>query len=139
MMKMRSNTSVILTAILATLGSFSLAEPALAQSPVQPIVSAPSTGGASYSELSARWWQWLLSIPAAVNPNFDKTGANCGQGQNDDVWFLAGAFSGKFKRSCTVPTGKPIFFSVIATIGFKPWGHETLLDLRGQAAAFIDG
>lgn len=137
-MKMRSNASVILMAILATLGNASFAEPALAQSPQPPVVT-PSTGGASYSELSARWWQWLLSIRAAVNPNLDETGVNCEQGQNDDVWFLAGAFGGTFKRSCTVPAGKPIFFPVVTSIGFKPWGYETLMDLRGQVGAFIDG
>jgi hypothetical protein len=104
----------------------------------QPTVVGVQTYGATYGELSARWWQWLLSIPAAVNPNLDTTGANCGLGQYDDVWFLAGTFGGTVERTCTIPAGKPIFFPLINTIVFKPGGKETLLDLRRQAAAFID-
>jgi hypothetical protein len=96
------------------------------------------TAGASYGEWSARWWQWLLSIPAAVNPNLDSTGANCGVGQFDGVWFLAGGFGGTYERSCTIPAGKPIFFPLINSVAFKPGGKDTLLDLRKLAAEFID-
>ena len=94
--------------------------------------------GATYGEWSARWWQWALSIPAAVNPILDTTGANCAQGQVDDVWFLGGTFGGTVTRSCTVPPGKPIFFPLINNIAFKPFGYETLLDLRSLAASFVD-
>lgn len=106
--------------------------------PTPPTVVAVQTYGATYGELSARWWQWLLSIPASVNPNLDTTGANCTQGQYDDVWFLAGAFGGTVTRSCTIPANKPVFFPLINTIAFKPNGNETLIDLRRLAAAFID-
>jgi hypothetical protein len=92
-----------------------------------------------YGEWSARWWQWALSIPAAVNPILDATGANCAQGQEDDVWFLAGTFGGPaVTRSCTIPAGKPIFFPIINQIAFRPFGFETLLDLRRLAAGLID-
>ena len=105
----------------------------------QTNVIAVQTFGATYGEWSARWWQWLLSIPAAVNPNLDQTGgANGAQGQVDDVWFLAGSFGGSATRAITIPAGKPIFFPIINSIVFKPFGFETLLDLRQQAAAFID-
>jgi len=102
-----------------------------------PVVNI-QTYGTTYGELSARWWQWLLSLPAAVNPNLDQVGTNCALGQYDDVWFLAGAFGGTFVRTCTVPASKPIFFPLINTIAFKPSGSETLLDLRQLAATFID-
>ena len=102
-----------------------------------PVVNI-QTYGTTYGELSARWWQWLLSIPAAVNPNLDQLGTNCALGQYDDVWFLAGSFGGTFVRSCTVPVGKPIFFPLVNNIAFKPLGSETLLDLRKLAATFID-
>jgi hypothetical protein len=105
-----------------------------------PAVVEPPTSSGRYAELSARWWQWLLSIPAAVNPNLDATGANCAVGQYDDAWFLAGAFaSGQYTRQCTIPAGKPIFLPLVNVIVFKPLGSETLVDLRQQAAAFIDG
>jgi len=107
----------------------------------QQLVAKVQTFGATYGEFSARWWQWLLSIPAAINPNLDATGANCAQGQTDnedDVWFLSGTFGGSATRTCTIPAGKPIFFPLINVVAFKPTSGETLLDLRRQAAAFIN-
>ena len=97
------------------------------------------TYGSNYGELSARWWQWLLSIPAAINPNLDSTGVNCGQGQYDDVTFLAGSFNGNVVRdSCTIPAGKPIFFPLINVVAFDPTPKETLMSLRMQAADAMD-
>jgi len=72
--------------------------------------------GNTYGEWSARWIQWLLSIPTATNPAVDTTGANCGQGQAGPVWFLAGTFGGPAKRACTVPASKALFFAL--TDGF---------------------
>ena len=91
--------------------------------------------GATYGEWSARWWQWLLSIPTATNPNL---GGDCGQGQDDDVWFLPGTFGGSATRTCTIPAGKPIFLPLINSVAFKPTGGETLLSLRRLAAEFVD-
>jgi hypothetical protein len=119
-------------------GAYLLSVEALVTPPTPPTVVGVQTYGSTYGELSARWWQWLLSIPKAVNPNLDPSGADCMLGQVDDVWFLAGSFGGVVERSCMVPTGKPLFFPLINTVVFKPQGGETLLDLRGQAAAFID-
>lgn len=102
-----------------------------------PVVDLQTYGG-SYGEFSARWWQWLLSIPKATNPILDASGANCGVGQVDDVWFLAGTFGGTAIRSCTVPAGKPIFFPLINASNFKPFGNETILDLRAGAGAIVD-
>src|SRR5947209_20498630 len=72
---------------------------------------------ATYSELSAEWWQWLLGIPANMNPNLDTTGEFCDVDQSGPVWFLAGAFGGKFERACTLPAGKRLFFPVLNNIG----------------------
>jgi hypothetical protein len=83
--------------------------------PLTPTASAADvvevqSYGSSYGEWSARWWQWIFSIPKDVNPNLDKDGSNANQGQVDDVWFLAGAFGGTYVRNITIPDGKPIFF-----------------------------
>jgi hypothetical protein len=94
--------------------------------------------GASYGEWAARWWEWALSIPAAQNPILDQTGANCGQGQVGNVWFLAGTFGGSATRNCTIPAGKPLFFPLINNIGFSPKGNETIIDLRKLAADLIN-
>lgn len=114
-----------------------LVPPANAAEPESPFVENASYGS-TYGEWSARWWQWLLSIPAAVNPNLDSSGDQCKQGQQDDVWFLAGNFGGTVIRTCTIPAGKPIFLPLINTVSFKPNGKETLLELRALAAGFID-
>jgi hypothetical protein len=68
--------------------------------------------GRSYGEWSAAWWQWLLSIPNATNPNLATGTVDCTLGQTGHVWFLAGTFGGlPVTRDCTIPTGKALFFS----------------------------
>jgi len=134
--------AVAFTVLLGFVGQIAgaLVSTASAATQQQSVIGV-QTFGATYGEWSARWWQWLLSIPAAVNPNLDTTGANCDQGQEDDVWFLAGAFRGTVMpvvRTCTIPAGKPIFFPLINNLAFKPLGQETLLDLRSLAAGLIN-
>lgn len=68
--------------------------------------------GDSYGQWAARWWQWVLSIPADRNPLTDETGAFCAEGQSGPVWFYAGTFGNSAERSCTVPAGKAIFMPV---------------------------
>src|SRR5215211_1598771 len=60
----------------------------------------------TYSDWTARWWQWLTSIPLDRNPAADETGENCDEGQSGPVWFLAGTFGGPNERVCTIPAGK---------------------------------
>jgi len=100
-----------------------------------PSVVPVQTYGSSYGEFSARWWQWLLSIPKASNPNI---GGDCAQGQYDDVWFLPGRFGGSAIVTCTIPSGKPIFLPLVNTVVSKPSGQDTLLSLRGLASQFVD-
>ena len=129
----------VFTMVLGFLGQTAgpLAPPASAAAQQQNVVQLQGFG-ATYGEWSARWWQCALSIPAQVNPILDTTGVNCAQGQEDDVWFLAGTFGGTVTRTCTIPAGKPIFFPLINNVGLKPFGYETLLDLRRLAAGLID-
>jgi hypothetical protein len=70
--------------------------------------------GLSYGEWSAKWWQWLASIPSGNNPVNDKTGVNCAQGQNGPVWFLAGSTGRPAVRECTVPADKAILFPALS-------------------------
>ena len=67
--------------------------------------------GRSYAEWSAAWWQWLVSIPNASNPNLATGTVDCTLGQSGHVWFLAATFGGAATRSCTIPDGKALFFS----------------------------
>jgi hypothetical protein len=64
----------------------------------------------SYGEWTAKWWEWALSIPLAVNPAFDPTGVNCGRGQAGPVWFMPPRFFTNppipFENwTCTIPRG----------------------------------
>jgi hypothetical protein len=51
--------------------------------------------GNTYGEWSARWWQRLVSIPAASNPSLASGAVDCTLGQSGPVWFLAGTFGDK--------------------------------------------
>jgi hypothetical protein len=115
---------------------------------VHPSNSKPY--GYSYGDWSAKWWQWLLSIPSATNPNTDTTGADCSQGQSGQVWFLAGTFGAPAQRMCTVPTGKSLLIPILnavfgAGVGdcltpqpYNP-GPCDVPSLRAGAAAWMDG
>lgn len=76
-------------------------------------VTTPPTG-----DLTAKWWQWAVSIPAASNPivsdtTTDPTGELCDVKQSDVVWFLAGTTGGSATRKCTIPFGKAILFPIL--------------------------
>ena len=68
--------------------------------------------GNSYGEWAAKWWQWVMSIPADRNPLTDTTGEFAGEDQSGPVWFGAGSFGGSAERSYAMPTGKAMFLPV---------------------------
>jgi hypothetical protein len=67
----------------------------------------------TYGEWTAKWWQWLVSIPEDRNPAADETGQNCGEAQSGSVWFLVGTFGGGASRACNIPAGMSLLFSVL--------------------------
>jgi hypothetical protein len=70
--------------------------------------------GLTYGEWSAKWWQWLYSLPTGSNPSTDVSGKNCNLKQdNPKVWFLAGTSGGFAERKCTIPAGVAILISPI--------------------------
>ena len=78
-------------------------------SPVLPLQS--HVYGPSYSEWSARWWQWFFSLPLDKSPLFGT--ADCRVGQSGNVWFLGGGPNPR--PACTVPAGTALFFPIINT------------------------
>jgi hypothetical protein len=104
---------------------------------------ADSDRHASFSALSAQWWQWAWSMPAGNDPVNDTTGASCMIGQRGPVWFLAGARSSEpVTRRCSIPEGVVLFFPVINS-GFvyvPDCGDPNLsiAELRTLLAPFID-
>ena len=96
--------------------------------------------GQSYGQWAERYWQWALAQPADKSPLVDTTGANCGQGQSGDMFFLGGELGGgTVHRACTVPFGKSIFVPVISLFemeGFKD--RHPITSLRQALAAQLD-
>ena len=107
---------------------------------------ASADDAVSWKQLSAEWWQWVLSIPTSVNPLLDPTGGNCMVGQHGTTWFLVGAFTtGAVVRECDVPEGSTLFFPVINSINFDTPGQCGQGDplpvsfYRGLSEAFVNG
>jgi hypothetical protein len=105
---------------------------------VAPIDSNPD--GQTYGRWAAAWYTWALEIPAPENPLADTTGQNCAQRQVDKVWFLGGVWgssSAPTVRSCQIPAGKALFFSLINTsyVAFlsDPPDQRTDAYVRSQA------
>lgn len=76
----------------------------------------PTNGLPTESELTAQWWEWVISLPVSENPLFDETGEFAANQQPfKKVFFLVGVISvsGTAERSITVPEGTAFFFPVI--------------------------
>lgn len=105
--------------------------------------------GRTYSEWSAGWWQWALSIPASHHPLFDT--AVCGVGQSGPVWFLGGKFcangdptcgTNNVVRSCSVPAGKALYIAVLNAENSALELNDPkaqIADIRAGNAAAMDG
>lgn len=79
---------------------------------VFPLSSKPY--GSTYEDWTIRFWQWLLPIPADINPITDTTGEQCGYRQNSTspIFFLAFSGGGSAARTCDVPSGKAILVPI---------------------------
>ena len=67
----------------------------------------------TYSDWTAKWWQWAYSIPKDHHPAYDNTGKFCGEKQKDPVWFFPGTFGHPVIRYCSVPAGNAILFPIL--------------------------
>ena len=111
-----------------------------------PLMHTPVSMAADFKELSAEWWQWTLSFPAAESPQLDPTGERCAVGQRGSLWFLVGNFGGTTTRACSVPEGTTLFFPLINSVNIDTpnvcgQGPDRipLAELRALPAAFVDG
>jgi hypothetical protein len=106
--------------------------------PVEAAPGAPPIGPAPTPELTAQWWQWAM-MHFEDGPVEDLTGARCAEGQQGEVWFLAGGFgSSKIRRSCTVPNGKALFFPLVNMSYFRQPGRTGLSCAQAQQAAALN-
>jgi len=121
--------TIILILVLATVVVMSAFAPvATAAKNPNPRVILPTAKvqGSTYGDWGAKWWQWALGIPASINPLADESGDLVAVGQSGNVWFLCGtiyfspmpggpdyAYEGVAERTCTIPTGKTLFFPIV--------------------------
>jgi len=101
-------------AALLIAASTSLVVPTTAQAGLGPKVVAPNAKvyGKKYSEWSANWWQWAMSLPVDGHPFVDDPSFDVTAGQTGDVWFLATPFATTV-RTCTIPAGKALFVGLM--------------------------
>jgi hypothetical protein len=67
----------------------------------------------TYSDWTAKWWQWAYSIPKNINPAFDDTGKFCHVNQKEPVWFFPGTFEHSVIRYCEIPSDVGLLFPVL--------------------------
>ena len=103
--------------------------------------------GVTVGEWDARWWQWAVSLPPAMNPNIDPTGEQCGFGQSGPVFFVPGYFGeptdgGLPHRTCTVAEGTAIYIGTIgaecSTVEPPPYFGRDEAELRACAETATD-
>ena len=46
----------------------------------------------SYSDWTAKWWQWTYSILLDRHSSYDDTGKLCGENQKNPVWYLSNSW-----------------------------------------------
>jgi hypothetical protein len=67
----------------------------------------------SYSDWTAKWWQWAYSIPWERNPSYDDTGKYCSENQKGPVWFLTTAFEHPVARTCEIPKDTALLITLL--------------------------
>jgi hypothetical protein len=71
--------------------------------------------GKDYSQWSAAWWQWAMSLPVVgpvPHPFTDDPAFDVSEGQTGSVWFL-GAPLDTAVRTCNIPEGKSLFVGLL--------------------------
>ena len=141
--------ALVVTVVLClTLVLCAFAPGAMAKRNVNPkvIPSHAMPYGMSYADWSAKWWQWVLAIPAVDSPFLDDSGANAAVGQSGPVYFLCGTMEydwdgvARAERSVTVPHGKAIFLPIINGEMSMPeaWDDMTWDDIVAFCSGYID-
>jgi hypothetical protein len=149
-------------AMARLVGSFaqSTADPSGHGNLGNPRVAPPQSNpyGQSYSQWSAAWWQYALSIPTDQSPFLDTSGVNFSVGQTGNVWYLSGTFClnpngqpctsfnpATVVRDVTLRSGISLFFPILNSeadnLNFVTGQQDlgfTIPELRAQAKAFID-
>jgi hypothetical protein len=71
-------------------------------------------GGERLTARSADLVRWINEHPVTGHPVLDETGADCANGQDGEVFYLAGTFGGDpISRTCTLPAGQPLLIPIV--------------------------
>jgi hypothetical protein len=97
--------------------------------------------GLTYGEWSARFWQYILTIPASQSPFFGMTGTNCIYEQVGNVAMIIGDTAINEPLECQVPAGTMLFFVLEAgecsTLEPPPWYGGNEAELTACAQSFV--
>jgi hypothetical protein len=99
--------------------------------------------GSTFGEWSAKWWQWLLSIPKCNNPAYDSVGSEAYINQDHKpVFFLCQTYEAMDiipSRTVTLPEGyNLIFIPIINWISILHHDGDTDEDLLAIAKERMD-
>ncbi|MGH7967454.1 MAG: hypothetical protein ACREIC_01875, partial [Limisphaerales bacterium] len=139
---MKTFTKALLTGLLLALPA---ATPAQPWGPPDAGVFPPGSHpyGKTYSEWSAQWWTWFMSLPVTgpiEHPGLTGPGVfDITEGQSGDVWFIGAPF-GTLTRSATIPAGKALFIGLLnaeasSLEGYGTSFNDQLAAAEAQAAA----
>lgn len=105
-----------------------------------PLNSKPF--GLSYSDWTAKWWQWFLSIPKSSSPALDTTGINANIGQNNpNVFFLCQTYEGVDStphREVVIDSDRALFMPVINWISILNYDGVTEQEIFEKAKERMD-
>ena len=119
-----ATAGILLVALALVAGVFTPAIQANGPMHFQVIDRDSVAYGKTYSEWSAAWWQWALSLPTNNHPLFDSS-TDISVGQSGSVWFLGGKFCQStggppcgytgVVRTANVPANTALFVAVFNT------------------------
>jgi len=114
----------LVAVVSAVIAQAATASPDLGENPNPALFPKSSQPyGADLATWADRESQLAYAQPLAKNPLVDQTGADCGVGQDGQVWLIPRilgprVFSGS--RSCTIPAHKAIFLEIGAYVNPYP-------------------
>jgi hypothetical protein len=96
--------------------------------------------GLTYGEWSAKWWQYVLSIPEGENPLVGGTGTNCAYQRIGNVEVVAVDPLSESTITCEVPTGMTLFLDILSAecsnVEEDPFYGGNEEEMRACAEAF---
>lgn len=129
----------VVVAVILLLTAFSIAS---SRGNKNPGILPPNSQvqGLSYGEWSARWWQYVLSIPSPENPLVGATGNNCVFQRKGNVGLVAVDPTLVEPIQCEVPSGMLLYLDILSvecsTVEEPPFYGGNEEELRACATGF---